>query len=72
MQNTGNRMSLKHAMKVLEQLDTSPANLKDIEDAINTVIHSDDIAHMSRKGLYNTICVLVDNIRYCRIIDIED
>lgn len=45
------KMSLKAAMKLFEQLETVPAPKADVEAAINVIIHSEDISHMSRKGI---------------------
>jgi hypothetical protein len=60
-------LSLKSAMKLFEQLDTIPASEEDVEAAMNTILNSNDIAHMSRKGLYNVVLFLVQNIERCRI-----
>lgn len=60
-------LSLKSAIKLFEQLDTIPASEEDVEAAMNTILNSNDIAHMSRKGLYNVVLFLVQNIERCRI-----
>ena len=59
------KMSLKAAMKLFEQLETVPASKADVEAAINVIINSEDISHMSRKGLHNVIWFLVENIERC-------
>ena len=61
------KMSLKAAMKLFEQLETVPALKADVEAAINVIIHSEDISHMSRKGLHNVILFLVDNLESCNV-----
>lgn len=61
------KMSLKDAMKLFEQLETVPAPETDVEAALNTIINSNDISHMSRKGLHNVIWFLVENIERCQI-----
>lgn len=61
------KMSLKAAMKLFEQLETVPAPKADVEAAINVIINSEDISHMSRKGLHNVIWFLVDNLGNCNV-----
>lgn len=61
------KMSLKDAMKLFEQLETVPALESDIEVALNTIVNSNDISHMSRKGLHNVIWFLVENIERCNV-----
>ena len=65
--NSKKKMSLKAAMKLFEQLETVPAPKADVEAAINVIIHSEDISHMSRKGLHNVILFLVDNLESCNV-----
>ena len=60
-------MSLKSAMKLFEQLDTVPASEDDVEAAVNAVLTSKDISHMTRKGLYNLVLFLVQNIERCHV-----
>jgi hypothetical protein len=60
-------MSLKDAMKLFEQLGTVPASETDVEAALNTIINSNDISHMSRKGLHNVIWFFVENMERCQI-----
>lgn len=61
------RMSLKAAMKLFEQLETVSASKADVVEAVDVIINSDDIAHMSRKGLHNVIWFLVENIERCGV-----
>jgi hypothetical protein len=61
------KMSLKAAMQLFEQLETVPASATDVETAINVIINSNDISHMTRKGLHNVVWFLVDNIERCRV-----
>lgn len=61
------KMSLKDAMKLFEQLETVPALESDIEVALNTIVNSNDISHMSRKGLHNVVWFLVENIERCNV-----
>lgn len=65
--NNNKTMSLKSAMKLFEQLDTTPASEDDVEAAVNAVLTSRDISHMSRKGLYNLVLFLVQNIERCHV-----
>lgn len=60
-------MSLKSAMKLFEQLDTVPAFEDDVEAAVNAVLTSKDISRMTRKGLYNLVLFLVQNIERCHV-----
>lgn len=53
------KMSLKDAMKLFEQLETVPALESDIEEALNVIVNSNDISHMSRKGLHNVVWFLI-------------
>lgn len=61
------KMSLKSAIQLFEQLETVPATKADVVEAVNVIVNSNDIAHMSRKGLHNAIWFLVETIERCRI-----
>lgn len=61
------KMSLKDAMTLFEQLETVPALESDIEEALNVIVNSNDISHMSRKGLHNVVWFLIENIERCNV-----
>ena len=60
--NIPDTMSLKSSMQLLANLDTQPKPTKDILKALNTVVNSPDISHMSRKGLYMALRYLAENL----------
>lgn len=55
-------MSVKSAMSLFEKLESNPQSTSKIVDALNTIIISDDVAHMSRKGLRNAILYMAQNL----------
>lgn len=57
-----NNMSLRPAMQLLENLDKEPKLTSEILAALNAVINSPDISHMSRKGLYMGLRYMVENL----------
>lgn len=55
-------MSVKSAMSLFENLVDKPQKTSKIVDALNTIIISDDVAHMSRKGLRNAVLYMAENL----------
>lgn len=55
-------MSIKSAMSLFEKLESNPQSTSKIVDALNTIIISDDVAHMSRKGLRNALLYMAQNL----------
>lgn len=59
---TEKKMTLRTAMRMFEKLDTEPAHTSDIVEGLNVILNSNDISHMSRKGLYNALRFMGENL----------
>lgn len=56
------KMSLKTAIKLFENLDQQSVRTQILLDALNVVVNSQDISHMSRKGLYMCLRYIAENL----------
>ena len=55
-------MSVNKAMSLFENLEDKPRTTSEIVDALNTIILSDDLRHMTRKGLRNALLYMAQNL----------
>lgn len=55
-------------MKLLSKIDETPMPVDQIIDALNTTVNSQDVAHMNRKGLFNGLRYIVQNLNSLSVI----
>ena len=60
--------SLRSAIALLSELDVDAKPISRIIESLNIVVNSQDIAHMSRKGLLNGLRYVVQNIDSLSVI----